>query len=70
MTTEYPHALDAEVWAADMRFRTATTLDLRLHRARALVAAKFARGDYSDVLQSLDEGTRDALARALVDGAG
>lgn len=35
--------------------------------ALKVIDARFARGDYSDVLQALDSDTREALALALIE---
>jgi hypothetical protein len=65
MTLENPHPLDCVVWDAEARFLAAPP-GFEIPRARRLVEAKFARGDFH-MLQALDDATRDAMARALVD---
>lgn len=64
-----PDFLRWKVHDTYMRYASAPP-DHKLMWAQRLVEAKFARGDYSDILQALDDATRDAMARALVDGKG
>jgi hypothetical protein len=48
------------------KLRAARTLGCRIWLARQEVQARFERGDYSHILQTLDEVTKEALARALI----
>jgi hypothetical protein len=57
--------LDWQVHDAELRFASSPP-EYRLSRARSLVRAKFARGDY-EVLQALDDATLEVLASALVE---
>lgn len=61
-----PHFLNWQVQDAALRFAAAPP-DTKWQRAQRLVQAKFDRGDYPE-LQDLDEATRDALAKQLMDG--
>lgn len=67
MTGRGPSFLNWQVHDATMRFLSAPP-EHKLARARKLVDAKFERGDFADILQAMDEATRDAMARRLVDG--
>lgn len=65
MSKDGPSFLDWQVHDATLRFASAPP-DVRLERARRLVHAKFARGDYP-MLQALDEAALEVLAKDLVE---
>lgn len=67
MSKDGPSFLNWRVHDALQRFSAAPPAH-KFSRAQKLIEAKFARGDFNDVLQALDDDTRDALARALVSG--
>lgn len=63
--TAGPYFLGWQVRDAEMRFLAAPA-DEKLSKARKVIQAKFARGDYP-MLQALDEATREVFAKELVD---
>lgn len=60
-----PELLSWQVYDAEVRFLSAPA-DVKWGRALRLVDARFERGDYP-MLQALDEATRAALARLLIE---
>lgn len=49
-----------------LRARSALTRDCAMSLARAAVDAKYARGEYSAIVQHMDKQTRDQLAEILL----
>ena len=50
----------------DTKLRAARTLGCRIWLARQEVQERFDKGQYKDVIQILDEPTKEAMARALL----
>lgn len=68
MATAGRSFLDWQVHDATLRFASSPPQYL-MSRARKLVDAKFQRGDY-EMLQAMDDETRDNLAKQLIKALG
>jgi hypothetical protein len=60
--------LTEQIDAATMNAREAKTDGCRMHWARQVVSAAYQRGDYSSIIQGLDDATRDKLAEIFLRG--